>query len=204
MMALERGQHVLLRPAVGGAPVPAQVEATDGEILTLVLSVRPAPGAPGWGDGRAIVEYTTRRGVHRAGGTVLVDPAQPEVLRLRHDGQPEVLQRRNFVRVDAVVPVQVKITDPLRGSAHTTTLNVSGGGMLFRDPIGLPFGARVEVVVELAAGSAPVRAVGRIAREVSDEVKGMEIVEIGRDDRERLIRYVTERERMALRIARGA
>jgi hypothetical protein len=193
-----RAQPVVLHLPDGSASLPARVDAADDDVLTLVLS---APAGPALRDGTAVVEYTSPRGVHRVSGAVEHPGEEPDVVRVRRDGPDDVVQRRDFVRVDAAIPVAVTVSDPIRGIAHTTSLNLSAGGMLVSDPLGLPPGARVDVEIELP-GSAPVRAHGRIVREAHADAKGVQIELIARDDQERLVRYVAERERLARRIAR--
>jgi len=196
-----RAQHVVIRLPDGTTELDAKVDAADEETLTLVLSSPPAAGA--LRDRAAIVEYTTPLGVYRLSGEISAPAGDPDVVRLHRDGHSDVVQRRDFKRVDAVMPIQVTLAHPVRGSLRTTTLNVSGGGLLVQDSLGLEPGTRVDITLEIAHGSAPVRAIGRVVREVGPGEKGIEIEGIASEDRERLVRYVTERERLALRIARG-
>ncbi len=195
----KRAQHVILRLPADNREIAAKVDEDDGDIITLVLS--SAEETIRW-DGRAVVEYTTPRGVHTVTGELTGTGESPEVVRIRRD-EYDVIQRRDFVRVDAVVPLQVTIDDPVKGAIATTTLNVSAGGVLLQDPLGLPFECVVDLELQLEPGAPPVRARGRVVREVTPDVKGVQIDSIARDDRERLVRYVTERERMAARVARG-
>jgi len=197
-----RAQSVVLRLPDADAELPARVDAVADDVVTLVLSQPPDRG-DALHDLHAVVEYTTPRGVHRLSGALARTGEAPEVVEVHRDGDDEVVQRRDYVRVDAVMPVRLTISDPLRGKAHTTTLNISGGGLLFLDPLDLPADAVIDVEVEVAPGAPPVRARGRIVREVGRDAKGVQIESIAAEDRERLIRYVTERERLALRIARG-
>ncbi len=196
-----RAQHVVLRLPGADTELPAQVDDASEESVTLLLSALPSDVVEQLRDSPAVVEYTTPLGVYRLSGEIArAGDDDPEVVRLRRDGQDDVVQRRDFVRVDAVVPLQVSMPG---GAAKTTTLNVSGGGLLVQDPVGLEPGTRVDLNLELAHGSAPVRAIGRVIREVAPGETALEIVGIANEDRERLVRYVTERERVALRIARG-
>ena len=197
-----RAQHVVLHLPDADTEFQARVDTADDETMTLVLSAPPG-GVERLRDHHAVVEYTTPRGVFRLSGEIRGSGSEPDVLRLQRDGHDDVIQRRDYVRVDAVMPLQVTITDPLRGAAHTTTLNVSAGGVLVQDPLGIPAGSAVHLELELVAGQPPVRAQGRVVREASEDEKGVQIESIAHEDRERLVRYVTERERIALRVARG-
>ncbi len=195
-----RAQHVVLRLPPGDMELPAQVDDASDESVTLVLSALPSELVDQLRHSPAVVEYTTPLGVYRLSGEIAGVGDDPEVVRLRRDGHDDVVQRRDYVRVDAVVPLQVTLPG---GAAKTTTLNVSGGGLLMQDPVGLEPGTRVDLNLELAHGSAPVRATARVIREVAPGETALQIVGIANEDRERLVRYVTERERMALRLKRG-
>ncbi len=195
-----RAQHVVLRLPGADTELPAQVDDASEESVTLLLSALPSELIDQLRDSPAVVEYTTPLGVYRLSGEIARAGDDLEVVRLQRDGHDDVVQRRDFVRVDAVVPLQVNLPG---GAAKTTTLNVSGGGLLVQDPVGLEPGTRVELNLELAHGSAPVRATARVIREVAPGETALQIEGIAGEDRERLVRYVTERERMALRVARG-
>ena len=194
----ERTQHVVLHLGDNDEMVPARVDETSSDSLTLVLSAPPEVPV----DGHAVVEYTTPRGVHRVSGDIEGEPSQTDsgILRLRRDGADFVLQRRNHVRVDAVVPAQVTINDPERGVARTTTLNVSGGGLLLTDPLKMRPNTIVDIELTLSPADPPVKARGKVVREADDDRKGVEILEISDADRQRLVRFVTEQERLALRL----
>ena len=196
-----RAQSVVLRLPGADESLTARVDDVADDVVTLILSQPPA-SSEAFHDLHAVVEYTTPRGVHRLSGALARTRDSPEVVKVRRDGNDDVVQRRDYVRVEAAMPVRLTISDPVRGKAHTTTLNISGGGLLFLDPLDLPHGSVIEIEIEVAPGSSPVRARGRVVREVGQDAKGVQIEAIHADDRERLIRYVTERERLALRIAR--
>lgn len=197
-----RAQSVTIHLPDAEAELSARVDEADDDVLTLVLSSPDEASANRLRDRPAVIEYKTPRGVFRLSGA-LAETGDPEVLKVRRDGHDDVIQRRDFVRVEAIQPLQVTITDPIRGAAHTTTLNLSGGGLLVTDPLGLPPGAEIDIELELVPGGPPVRASGRVVREVGKDAKGVQIEHIAREDRERLIRFVTERERMAMKIAKG-
>ncbi|CAA9475438.1 MAG: hypothetical protein AVDCRST_MAG30-424 [uncultured Solirubrobacteraceae bacterium] len=198
-----RAQHVLIRLPDGDSDLQARVDAADEDTLTLVLASPPEDGD--LRDRHAIVEYTTPLGVYRLSGELSTGPedGEADVVHLRRDGHQDVVQRRDFKRVDAVMPIQVMLSEPVRGALKTTTLNISGGGLLVQDPLGLEPGTTVDITLDIARGTAPIRAIGRVVRAVAPDEKGIQIEGIAAEDRERLVRYVTERERLALRISRG-
>jgi hypothetical protein len=173
--------------------LPARVDACDERHVTLVLSVPPDEALPAR---PATVEYRTATGIHRISGELASAPGEPAVLRLERAGQ-EVVQRREWARVDATVPVEVRFEDAAIDLAATVALNVSGGGALVRDTVGLPMGARV--VVEFRLDGAPVVAGGRIVRQ-THEAKGIELDAIAPGDRDRIARFVLARQRAEQRL----
>jgi c-di-GMP-binding flagellar brake protein YcgR len=146
------------------------------------------------------VEWATGRGIQRLIGTLVVESR--ECVKVVVAGEAERIQRRSWVRIDAVAPITVRGVDEPVGGA-TTTLNVSGGGVLIKDLWSLPLGLDVRIELEAEAGQPPIRALGRVVREAGKGEKGIRIDDIGRDDEERLIRYVRDRERAALRMRAG-
>jgi hypothetical protein len=193
------GTHVTLRlPHVGA--LPATVEAAEPGALVVVLAVTDNR-VQRLGGVEISLEATTPRGIQRFTGSLGLVPGRSELLRIVLTGEPERIQRRDWARIDAVVPVVVQgIDEPLGGA--TNTLNVSGGGVLIQDPWRLPLGLDVRVELEVAHGQPPVRALGRVVRAAATDQKGIRIDDLARDDEDRLIKFVRERERAALRMGR--
>ena len=120
-MIPDRSQPVVIR--MPGAPeLTARVDDADASGVTLVLAMPPAAALR---DTSAVIEYRSPTGIHRIAGALASDRRDPAVLRLKRDGE-ETVQRREWARVDAVVPVDVRFEDPATGLAATVTLNVSG------------------------------------------------------------------------------
>jgi c-di-GMP-binding flagellar brake protein YcgR len=191
------GQRVQVRcPEIGA--LPAIVEETSHEEVVAALAV-PEPRLGRLGGSEVVVEWTTERGIQRLLGRL--EHARPELVRVTMHGNVERIQRREWARVEAAVAVTVRASDDDRGG-ETITLNLSGGGVLIKDRWGLPLGADVQLELAIDAG-APVRAIGRVVREAARDEKGVRIDAIARADEERLLRFVRERERTALRTARA-
>jgi c-di-GMP-binding flagellar brake protein YcgR len=192
------GEHVQLSlPHVG--LLPATVSAVEGGTIVLVLAVKDARVKRLAGQEVAI-EYKTGRGIQRFGGILQVDSG--DTLRVVLHGEVERVQRREWARVDAILPIKIKgIDEPIEG--ETQTLNVSGGGVLVKDKWNMPLGIDVRIEVQPEGGVEPIRALGRVVRVASPEEKGIRIDSISREDEERLVRLVRERELAALRMSRG-
>jgi hypothetical protein len=194
------GQHVQIRlPHIGG--LPATVESTGGGVVTAVLAV-PDNRVGRLSGAEATVEWTTGRGIQRLLGRLELEPGRSDLVRVAMHGDVERIQRREWARVEAFVTVRLRGIDEDIGG-ETNSLNLSGGGVLVKDPWGLILGTDVRIELELDPGQPPVRALGRVVREAAKDEKGVRIDDISRDDEERLVRFIRERERAALRTARG-
>jgi c-di-GMP-binding flagellar brake protein YcgR len=197
---LPTGHKVAVRlPYVG--TLPATVEASSETAITVTLAVPDARVARLDGSEVAI-ESTTARGIQRFGGTLSVRTG--EVLDIRLTGDPERIQRREWARVGVAVPVVVTpVDDKTVVAGETNSLNLSGGGVLIRDPWRLPLGLDVRIEITIDPLHPPVRALARVVRDVGAEQKGLRFEDVAPPDAERLMRFVRERERAELRISRG-
>jgi c-di-GMP-binding flagellar brake protein YcgR len=196
--SLPAGHHVsLVLPHVGG--IPANVESCEPGAVVVALTVPDS--RVGRLVGREVsVEATTGRGIQRFSGEL--QAVGGERFRVVVIGEAERIQRREWARVDCVVPVKVlPISEP--GGGQTTTGNVSGGGCLFRDIWNLPLGTDVRIELEVEPGGQPVRALGRVVRSADTEHKGVRFDDLAREDEDRLIKFIRDRERAALRMSRS-
>jgi PilZ domain len=195
---LKTGQHVIVRTVHIGM-IPGTVDAIADGSVTVVLTVRDDRFQRLLGHDIA-VELSSGRGIYRHGGKLKAD--RGGTLSIELTGEVERIQRREFVRVDAHVAVEVRgIDEPLGG--ETATLDVSGGGIRIADPWNLPLGLDVRVELALPDGEA-VRALGRVVRAAAEGEKGISFEDLARPDEDRLIRFIRERERQAMRAARAA
>jgi c-di-GMP-binding flagellar brake protein YcgR len=170
---------------------------------TIVIANPSAAGADfTLAAGREILlEWSIKRGVAQQRAIVRdhVDVGVPGLL-VEPLAEPEATQRRGFVRVDAMLPVEVERPDagaPLRG----TTLDVSGGGMRAAIPARLHDGESVRATIELPDDLC-VNCVASTIRAVGTEVYAFEFEEIATADRERLIRFVFAYQRTLLQEGR--
>jgi c-di-GMP-binding flagellar brake protein YcgR len=178
------------------------VEAEDEAGIVLSLAVTPPAGFQRMLDRPVRVECISPRGIQRVSGTATWDASVPDELRVTRE-RDALIQRRETVRIEAVVPAEVSVAGPAAESAHTTTLNLSVTGFLLRDPLELAVGAEVRVRLVLEDGGPPLEITGTVVREGGPDQKGVHIEAISRDDRGRLTRLITERQRAELRLARN-
>jgi hypothetical protein len=193
---LAAGQHVTVRTLHVGA-VPGTVEHADGSSLTVALTVKDERYGRLVGTELA-VESASGRGIHKLTGTLTAE--SHGVLSIELTGV-ERIQRREFVRVEAHVTVNVRgVDEPLGG--ETVTIDLSGGGVRISDPWGLPLGLDVRVELFLP-GVEPVHTLGRVVRAAGENAKGIAIESLSRADEDRMIRFIRERERLAMKAARS-
>ena len=196
--SLETGQHVIVRTVHIGM-IPGTIDVVGDASVTVVLTVRDDRFKRLLGHD-IFVELSSGRGIYRHNGKLKAD--REGTLTIELTGEVERIQRREFVRVDAHVAVSVRgIDEPLGG--ETATLDVSGGGIRISDPWELPLGLEVRVELSLPDGE-PVHALGRVVRAAAEGEKGISFDDLARPDEDRLIRFIRERERQAMRAARSA
>ncbi len=160
------------------------VPVSDPDVLLGALSVR--------------VTFVRKDGLYEASGTVrVVEPGDGDdtaMLVLRLGEEPARTQRRDFVRRDASLNVEL-----VWDGSHTrcVTKEVSGGGVsvLFPDPPPMAEGAQFTIALNLPDGREPIRAQCRTkyVREMlrgSRWLAGSQFVEIAEEDRQRIVRFV--------------
>ena len=197
--SIPAGEHVQVSlPHIG--LLPATVETTEPGAVVVVLAVSDNRVQRLAGS-EVAVEHATGRGINRFNGTLELDNSRPELLRVVLSGDSERIQRREWARVEATLPIAVKgIDEPFGG--ETVTLNISGGGVLVKDLWKMPLGIDVRIELEVEPG-VKIQALGRVVREPARDQKGIRIDSIGREDSERLVKLVRDRELAALRMSRG-
>jgi c-di-GMP-binding flagellar brake protein YcgR len=197
---LDAGEHVMIAlPHIGH--LPASVESATAQAITVTLAV-PDDRVPRLAGQETAIERTTARGVQRYPGKLSVAGERGERLTVTLSGEVERVQRRDWARVPAAVPVKVRPLDVGMDPFETVSVNVSVGGVLIKDRWHVPLGTDVRLEIGVPEGD-PVRGLGRVVREAAEDEKGIRIDDMGREDEERLMRYVRERERAELRMARG-
>jgi hypothetical protein len=198
--ALDAGKKVSIRlPFVGS--VPGTVEAVRGDTVTVILAVREVRTKRVIGHEGAI-EVTSPRGIQRWPAR-LDEVRDGGVLVIRIIGELVKIQRREWARVPAALKVFVKVLDdPKLGGGDTMSLNLSGGGMLINDPWRLPVGVDLRLQIEVSEDEPPIRALARVVRDQPVGKKGIRFEDMSREDAERLMKLIRERERVALRITK--
>jgi hypothetical protein len=194
---IDEGQHVTL--LIGDLPgLEARIERLDDRYAIVGLFKEPEPSLAVIGEIEGIIEATSARGLARLVGTLRQHQGQPDAVKLTFDQGPEVIQRRQFVRIETTTAVTVTREDGAKIKTHT--LNLSGAGLLIGGPDDLQMDEPVTVDIHVGDGEVPIHARGRVVRETSEHHWGIRIEIIEEGDRERLIHFVFERQRLAPRV----
>jgi PilZ domain-containing protein len=181
-----------------GDQLPVQTYEQAEEVVLVVLTeVEQPPEGP---ESDATLEYTSVRGIIRLHGEAVFQDAT--LVRFRAEGDPEVIQRRQFVRVHASREVRID-SPPLHAPRASHTVDISGGGMLLAEASHLSIGDMVRFEVRFGESDIPAEGVARVVRIDSDGRRGLRFETINEDDRQRLIRYVFELMRAARAKTRG-
>ncbi len=143
-------------------------------------------------------------------------PAPIPMLILRATGETQRIQRREYVRVTALLPVEMSAvvstslgsggSEPKVLSIKTNTVNISGGGLAIHHKSLLPIGTIFQIRLSLPSSPEPVQLSVRVVRNESREdarknrffMVGMQFVSIPERLRMRMVRYVFDFQKAAL------
>lgn len=144
------------------------------------------------------VEWVTDRGLVRAPGRaeVLVGE-EMKTFVLSLVGEPEIFQRREYVRAKTELPLEVRFEDG-KQVVEATSIDLSGGGIRIQTAANkLPVGARVRVTIHLP--SHPVQVDAKVLRHQGFLAVVLIFEEVEEADRQVIIRHVFERLRASVR-----
>jgi hypothetical protein len=190
------GQGKLTTPDGGELPVRT-FERGQEVVLVVLIDIEPERDSDRVQS--ADLEYTSVRGVVRLHGEAQFEDRS--LIRFRAQGEPEVEQRRSFVRVHTPQAVTLDSDDP--GDRRIHTVDLSGGGMLLAGADNLQADQTVHFTMALQAGEAPIEGVARVVRVREDSKRALSFEQIDEHDRQRLIRFVFECMRTARARTRG-
>src|SRR5215208_6382526 len=194
---IEDGQHVKL--LIGDLPaMDARIEEISESEAIVGLFKEPEPPLKDIGPIQGIIEASGPRGLTRLVGTLTQRGREVDAARLEFDQGPEVIQRRQFVRIETTTTVS--LTRENGDIAKTFTLNLSGAGLLLGGPADLQMDELLKLDIDVGDEDPPIHARGRVVRETAEGNKGVRIEMIEEGDRERLIHFVFERQRSQPRV----
>jgi hypothetical protein len=175
----------------------ARVEETGDTHAVLGLFREPDGLVPDGETADAIVTFTGRRGRVEVPVTVSRHNGEPDAVRVDFASGGKTLQRRDFFRMDIVTDVVVFRENGTEVDTHT--LDLSGSGALLPSSSGLNMDERVWMAIGVD-DETPVRAHGKVARITGDHHRGVVFEQISEAARERLIRFLFERQRTTARV----
>jgi c-di-GMP-binding flagellar brake protein YcgR len=110
---------------------------------------------------------------------------------------PELIQRRGFARVDVEVPVSVSVDD-VSPPLLVDSIDLSGSGARIQPAASdyLDLGRMVWLEISISGADEPIQARGTVLRELEDGSKGVHFDYIPEHHRDRLVRFLFERQRL--------
>jgi hypothetical protein len=212
---------VLAAPSVDGLvtlslphreTVPGRVETAGDGWVDLALQVSPSTPLAVLERAELFLEFRGADGaayvvlgaVTAAPGAHVAGPLAPvQALRFHFRGEPEKVFRRAYVRTDYVARVFLTLPSAPERPAPCVTMNVSGGGLLLRGvPGDAPADTDLGFVLDLGASMPRITGACRTVRRTPEGFIGVQFTEIADADRERLIAFAEQRERVS-RASRG-
>jgi hypothetical protein len=193
---IEDGQRITLM--IGDLPsIEARIESISDDHAIVGLFKQPDPPLHNIGPIQGIIEATGVRGLTRLVGTLRQHGSEPDAARIDFDQGPDVIQRRQFVRIDTSTTVTVTRADGTKENGFT--LNLSGAGLLLGKPTNLQMDELIKLDIDVGEDESVVHARGRVVRDTGHH-KGVRFEMIEEGDRERLIHFVFERKRTQARV----
>jgi PilZ domain len=188
----ERSEVVMLSTTTGGQ-IPARVVERGNNSLVIAITVPTRPLTQAQLDD-LVLEYHSARGRIRLRGSFAIDnPNDPDLLRMCEPRAIDVLQQRDYVRIQAARPVV--LVGSKSGEHQSFTVDISGGGLLLAGPDTLQIGEEITFRVSLTAGVTPVTGTAKVVRIDPQGRRAVEFVSISDLDRRRLVRFIFELQR---------
>jgi hypothetical protein len=174
-----------------GSQIPVRVFERGGDFLMLVLMLDDGEELGPDAVEPLVLEYVSPRGVVRFRGHGTLQ--ERDLVRFEVSAEPEVTQRREFVRVPSLQSVVVGNDDH-----GAKAIDLSGGGMLLSGAEDLEPDSVVRFSLSLGAGTHEIEGRARVVRADDEGRRALVFEQISRSDRQRLIHFVFERQREAL------
>ena len=182
----------------GGQAIAGVLDAGEGYVKLDLSKHKGGPKLRKQDD--ATLLFAGEQGITQLKGAIRRDGLTSSAVRFEFEASKERIQRRRHVRVDAEVPVVLRLSTSSSGSLlRSKTVNVSGGGLEIVDNVGLPLNAIVKIELRLPGDTVPVPMTGRIVRRARPNTKGVKIERMLLSDQDRLVKFIFTRQRLELR-----
>jgi c-di-GMP-binding flagellar brake protein YcgR len=204
MIHFHAGQHVRLAiPELGSVSGQVMEVAEDDLVIALFLNGQTTPNEIEYAE--VVLEYTAVRGLYRRSGQGRFDVGGVDTIRFLPEHDAQLIQRRGFARVDVAVPVSVAVNDKLP-PVTVESIDLSGSGARLQPlppgPVDLELGRFVWLEISISEDDEPIQARGTVLRELEDGSKGVHFDYIPDHDRDRLVRFLFERQRLMRKAGR--
>ena len=191
-------RHATVRlPQLGSFPAVVDMDAEHATAMLLVRPLVPLAAAVG---SDVQIDVPTKRGLLHLGAQVVQAPAG-EVLELDLTGRSELVQRRGFVRVDAFLEVVVT-PEPSGAPIPAAVVNISGSGAVVSRLAATTVGDAAQLELRLAPYDPPLAIAARVVRVFAEQFRAVHFELIEEADRERIVRFVFDRQRLERRHGR--
>jgi c-di-GMP-binding flagellar brake protein YcgR len=183
-------------PDVGSLPALVELEAGHATAILLVRTLHALDDVVGR---KVAIDVATSRGLLHYEARV-AGVRDGDVLDLEVAAPRELIQRREFARVDALL--QVTVASGIAASA----VNISGSGVVLSARDGLAPDAAIDLTLWLAPHEPPIAISGRVIRQVGEDTRhwAVHFEHVHEADRERIVRFVFERQRVELQRSKRA
>ena len=178
--------------APGHEAMPVRVFERGADLLMLVVLLDSDTGSEPAATEPALLEYSSVHGLVRLHGDAELE--QRDLIRFTPSEPAEVLQRREFVRIDA--PQTVQLIDAVGKPIATHAVDISGGGMLLRGLEALDEGQVLRFSLDLGESEPPLLGHARVVRIDEDGHRGLVFEAISPSERQRLIHFIFDRQRV--------
>jgi c-di-GMP-binding flagellar brake protein YcgR len=206
--ALEVNDLIMVRPQADSLSraYPSRVEDLQGENVTLAW---PSDGGVRVSfriEESVYLSYTRTDAVYGIQGIVKRTVTEPMALIQVHlVGQVERIQRREYVRVQAILPVEMILSStveeglaPSITKISTKTIDLSAGGMAIHHKAVIPHGTLFDVQLNLPGSSSSLRLLAKVVRDsvfrdaYNEKMHryGLMFLSVPEGTRSRLVKYV--------------
>ncbi|HEY6780364.1 MAG TPA: PilZ domain-containing protein [Thermoleophilaceae bacterium] len=198
--AVPHERQLLVLEVAGFGRTDARVERASEHHFSLALFLVPGSDFELAGEQWAAIEFTTARGLARIEGVVRALDESVDLYGFERSLDAALVQRRDFVRVDAVLGVRLwhcdDEDDPIQAlePVQANTLSISGNGLLINGASGFGLGDTFWFELPLPDGHA-VEGRARFVREAGADRLGGQIEHVTEKSRDRLVRHVFECQR---------
>jgi len=182
-------------PDVGSLPALVELDADHATAVLLLRTVHALDDVVGR---QVAIDVATSRGLLHCDARV-AGVRDGEVLDLEVAAHRELIQRRDFARVDAVLEATVA------PGIAAAAVNISGSGAVLSARGGLAPGDAIELSLKLAPHEPPIVISGRVVRRAgeNEHLWAIHFEHVHQADRERIVRYVFERQRIEIQRVKG-